>query len=254
MSEMSQQQTIEWWANELKVTKDAIQKFAAQLGNPIAGQEMPQEVLIAMLPKWSIKRGQRTEETVQAARQWAATLGIALPEVDTAIPPAASPSDRQTPIVKRKRWVGADASKPAQAINPMPQEVAKENSSIDKFFRSRVFLFAVFLAAMAFQIQHTTIVAIRLEIGDAAASNWQYALGYLFSFAVQFTALLMTINRGGQAYLVIFAIAEFLVNLIYYRPWHTSDNMERWVTSILISALIAYVIYSYSELFTDKRK
>lgn len=243
--------TIDWWATELCVTKDAIQKFAAQQNTPIEGQEMPTELLNVLLPKWSIKRGQRTEQTVEAARRLATQLGIQI-QIQEADEKEPGPSPK--PIMPRRRWNGAKptTAQPQPAPAPAAAIPQAAQSKVDQFFRARTFLFGVFLAAMAWQIEHTTTVAIRLEIGDKEPSTWQIALGYLFSMAVQFTALLMTINKGGKAYLVTFAVAEFALNLIYYRPWNTMENYERWFTSVLISAIISYVIFSYSELFTDK--
>ena len=77
----------------------------------------------------------------------------------------------------------------------------------------------------------------------------------LYAGSIQFTALLMTLHRGGRVYLLIFAVLEFGVNMIHYRPWDKEGTgIDVWVIDILLSFAIAFSIYSYSEIFTTKRQ
>ena len=78
--------------------------------------------------------------------------------------------------------------------------------------------------------------------------------GVVFAIAVQFTGLIMTIHSGRKAYLIGFALVEFLTNMLYYAPWSDpSTTCDIWAIDIIISAAIAFTILSYAELFAASK-
>lgn len=131
-------------------------------------------------------------------------------------------------------------------------ETAEEQRTF--FFSKDAFLFVVFVAALLWQMHHSAGLVMRISLIEIAWMKW--LSGVLFSFAVQFTALLMTIRKGSKNYLMIFACAEVIINMLYYRPWNYSGNdiATYWATSIIVSLCIAFTIYSYSELFVIEKK
>lgn len=111
------------------------------------------------------------------------------------------------------------------------------------------FLYVVYMAALGWQVWHTAAV---LVAADNLQGVWSWVSGLLFALSVQFTALLMTIRSGSVWYLRGFAVVEFLFNVAYYNPFRAGATWIEIVVELLISATIAFTIYSYSELFTRK--
>ncbi len=124
------------------------------------------------------------------------------------------------------------------------------------------FLYVVYLAALGWQVWHTAAVVVRADShsptspqeGGVEPAVWSWVSGLLFALSVQFTALLMTIRTNSLLYLRGFAVVEFLFNCAYYEPYRAGATWSEIVTELLISAAIAFTIYSYSELFTKTMK
>jgi hypothetical protein len=107
------------------------------------------------------------------------------------------------------------------------------------------------MVSMYVQMNHTALVV---------RGEWLHAWAYALS--IQFTGLAMTLYKGNLAYLRAFAVAEFAINLLHYRPWAHCEliegvsvcgGAEEWTRSVLLSALIAFTIYSYVEIFAARR-
>lgn len=105
------------------------------------------------------------------------------------------------------------------------------------------------LLAMYVQMAHTSAV-VNVQRTDLQLNDLH---GWAYAMAVQFTGLAMTLYSGRRVYLVVFGVAEFLINVLYYRPWVTGGP-EAWLRDLLLSALIAFTIYSYAEIFTARRR
>lgn len=112
---------------------------------------------------------------------------------------------------------------------------------------SRSFLLGVLLLSLIWQMIHTAGLIGRMDAGEPIWSNYCYAAG------VQFTALVLTLHNGGRGYLIGFAAFEFAVNLLYYEPWMVGGHIA-WARAILISAGVAFAIYSYSAILTRTTK
>lgn len=106
----------------------------------------------------------------------------------------------------------------------------------------RIFLFVVFVSVLAWQIHHTALLEFSItKFGGA----WAVLLAVLFAVGVQFTALLLTIRKASKKFLVGAAVCEFGINILVYFP-------QPVLAVILVSAISAFTIYSYSELFIEK--
>jgi hypothetical protein len=129
---------------------------------------------------------------------------------------------------------------------------ADKRTTISYAELSKDFLLALIaMVSMYVQMNHTAQV-----VGGEWLQAWAYAL------SIQFTGLAMTLYKGNLGYLRAFAVAEFAINLLYYRPWAHCEliegvsvcgGFEEWTRSVLLSALIAFTIYSYVEIFAARR-
>ncbi|WP_367390136.1 hypothetical protein [Lewinella sp. LCG006] len=127
-----------------------------------------------------------------------------------------------------------------------------KRTGIDYAELSKDFLLALIaMVSMYVQMNHTAQV-----VGGEWLQAWAYAL------SIQFTGLAMTLYKGNLGYLRAFAVAEFAINLLHYRPWAHCElikgvsvcgGFEEWTRSLLLSALIAFTIYSYVEIFAARR-
>lgn len=105
------------------------------------------------------------------------------------------------------------------------------------------------LVSMYVQMEHTASVVSAAGISEgvsAMISAWAFAT------AIQFTGLTITLYNGSLLYLKIFGWAEFGINLLYYKPW--TGDWEDWTRAVLLSALLAFSIYSYAEIFAARRR
>jgi hypothetical protein len=112
-----------------------------------------------------------------------------------------------------------------------------------------MFLFVVLLSAMCFQMHHNAHIVAIVEKGESA-----FVWGWVFAFAIQFTAVLMTIEGGGKNWLRGFAVLEFAINMLYYSSWEHNATFSQWSIHIIISFGIAFAIYAYAHLFTQRHK
>jgi len=134
-------------------------------------------------------------------------------------------------------------------VSSRPVVAPSHKATADTVFARTWFLYVVYMAALGWQVWHTAAV---LVAADNLQGVWSWVSGLLFALSVQFTALLMTIRSGSVWYLRGFAVVEFLFNVAYYNPFRAGATWIEIVVELLISATIAFTIYSYSELFTRK--
>lgn len=103
---------------------------------------------------------------------------------------------------------------------------------------SRAIIFITLLGALSIQIHHVAHLVNRVSQNDSLA------LGYIFGSVSEITALLLTVHQARKSMLIIFAFVQCWINILYY--CHLPDL----TIQLTLSALIAFVIYSYSELYT----
>ena len=123
--------------------------------------------------------------------------------------------------------------------------------ALTAFLKTESFVFIVLAGALLIQVNH--VAHLFYQVAEQK-SKWVLAGGYLFGGVAELTALILTIHKGNQNILKAFAFLTFWVNLLYYKVWLDFDGTMLWCTNVLIkitlSAFLAFVIYSYGELFT----
>ncbi|MEZ5044106.1 MAG: hypothetical protein R2828_29705 [Saprospiraceae bacterium] len=190
------------------------------------GELLEKEVVEVIAEAYSRPHAKRGEETEMAAKKILSDIR----EANVAPIAIVEKKERNAPVKK-------------------PSE---KRSRIDDFFRSRVLLFSVFLLALFFQMEHSALVAAK--VSQLNNEVLRIISGVVFAIAVQFTGLIMTIHSGRKAYLIGFALVEFLTNMLYYAPWsEPSITYDIWAIDIIISAAIAFTILSYAELFAASK-
>ncbi len=73
-------------------------------------------------------------------------------------------------------------------------------------------------------------------------------LAVLFAIAIDSTALIMTVHRGGRAYLWAFALIHAMMNLCY----HFEATHGLTLGTVLLSLVIPFSNFAYTELFAKK--
>jgi len=113
--------------------------------------------------------------------------------------------------------------------------------TVSEFFAAKPIIFVTLLLALSIQVHHLAVLVNRVGTNDSIL------LGYLFGSVAEITALLLTIHGADKRTLIIFAVIQAWVNILYY------CDLPLLVTKITLSILIAYVVFSYSELYTESR-
>lgn len=109
------------------------------------------------------------------------------------------------------------------------------------FAVSPAVIFLTLLAALTFQIHHLAAVINRISETDGVIH------GYVFATVAELTALMLTVHARKKWYLLVFAVMQFWVNVLYY------VELPPIVGKLTLSVLIAFVIYSYSEIYTNSK-
>ena len=118
---------------------------------------------------------------------------------------------------------------------------------------SAQFKFVALMVAIVVQMQHSAHWYER--IAPDGKDNMYAAYGYAFMVDLFILAVTM---EGRINIAKTFAVLTFLANILYFQFWIGFDDSSKAytnaVSSILISGIIAYVIYGYTELFVRERK
>lgn len=223
--------SLDLLATELRVDKAALTRTADRLGLVRNGSQIDLKAKSELVLQYAQKKGKRSDATVNAAKRIAQSMGIY------------DESKATSKVLKKTSTATLVATKKSSTR----KTEKKEASGIEAFLKSKNFLLGVFICALLWQVFHTAGVVGRMDVDQHFTSN------YAFALAIQFTALLMTIHGGSVRYLYGFAVIEFLFNMAYYEPWADGGkSIMVWSINILISATIAFTIFCYSKLLTDK--
>ena len=125
--------------------------------------------------------------------------------------------------------------------------------SIVHFLQSVYFKFVALFVAIMLQMHHSAIWFYRVrpegEVNSIAA--WCYA------FMVDLFILVVTLE-GKMAIAKTFAWLTFISNILYFQFWlgfdYSPEAFTKAISAIIISAVIAYVIYAYTELFVNAQQ
>ena len=116
------------------------------------------------------------------------------------------------------------------------------------------FRFISVVVAIIFQMQHNAILFYRVSPPDAR--SWLNAYGY--AFVVDLFVLTFTIHSKQLNTVKVFAWLTFVANLLYFQFWvgfdKTLQSYTNAAANVLISGVMAYIIYAYAELFVEIKK
>lgn len=153
---------------------------------------------------------------------------------------------------KSKASTGVSGGRRAKVSAPSPDNGAVAGN----FMRTEVFLFLAMIVGMVSQMVHTGGFFFNNSPIERPAIK--IALSVLFAVGVDSTALIMTIHRGGRVYLWTFAVIHFLMNVTFHTQVHSFEwTFQSYVGVfgyLLLSFVIAFSNFSYTELFSDKSK
>ena len=113
---------------------------------------------------------------------------------------------------------------------------------------SSEFKFVALLVAISVQMQHSAVWFHRLSTSDSP--SWIIAYGY--AFMVDLFILVITLE-GKLPIAKTFAVLTFFANVLYFQFWvnfdYTSQAWTNAISSIMVSAIMAYILYAYTEIF-----
>lgn len=123
------------------------------------------------------------------------------------------------------------------------------------FLRTNQFLLFAMVAGMVSQMVHTG--GFFYNNSPITQEELKMALSVLFALGVDSTALILTIHRGGKKYLYTFAVIHFLMNVTFHTQVHSFSWEFKSAVGIfgylLLSFVIAFSNFSYTELFSEKK-
>lgn len=115
------------------------------------------------------------------------------------------------------------------------------------------FKFVALVVAICVQMQHSAVWFYR--ISEIESPSWWTAYGY--AFMVDLFILVITLE-GKLSIAKTFAVLTFFANVLYFQFWVNFDySAQAWtnaVSSLMVSGIMAYIIYAYTEIFVKIRK
>lgn len=136
-----------------------------------------------------------------------------------------------------KRLASVKQSKTKQQAPVFIQHIER----IAKWSTSKAVVFLTLVGALSIQIHHLALLVHRVSPQDSLI------LAYIFGIVSETTALMLTVHQTKKGTLLFFAFVQCWINILYY------CDLPDLVIRLTLSGLIAFVIYSYSELFTSLR-
>lgn len=138
-----------------------------------------------------------------------------------------------------------------------PKELGSVKSGVIPYFKlvigflqSRYFKFVALTVAIIVQMHHSA--TLFYAITPEHSANHFSAYGY--AFMVDLFILVVTLE-GKISIAKTFAWLTFLTNLLYFQWWidfnFTIQHYTHAIATTLISAIIAYILYAYTELFVQ---
>ncbi len=104
---------------------------------------------------------------------------------------------------------------------------------------SKTILFLTLIGALAIQVHHVAQLVNTISPSD------NLLIGYVFGSVSELTALMLTVHQAHKSMLIVFAVIQCWINVLYY------CELPELTVKLTLSVLIAFVIFSYSELYTN---
>lgn len=118
---------------------------------------------------------------------------------------------------------------------------------------STYFKFLALIIAISVQMHHSAIWFQRVKPDE----NTSMYAAYGYAFMVDLFILVVTME-GKLSIAKTFASLTFLSNVLYFQFWvnfkYSAQAYTNAISSLLISGIMAYIIYAYTELFVKYRK
>lgn len=142
-------------------------------------------------------------------------------------------------------------------IKTIPEGLIAILGVFPQMFKAAPIVFVFLLLAIGLQVKH-----IATLVNDVS-QNDTFIVGALFGISAECTAIVLTLhNSTSKRVLLIYAGIQFWVNILHYHVFEfefcTVKNgvdvcVKYWrqVTQITLSGILAFVIYTYSEIFTN---
>ena len=138
--------------------------------------------------------------------------------------------------VKAEAYVSASVNPSDSTGKPAFIEVIEY---IADWATSKAIVFLTLLGALAIQVHHVA------QLVNTISPNDSLLIGYVFGSVSELTALMLTVHQARKSMLIVFAVIQCWINVLYY------CELPELTVKLTLSALIAFVIYSYSELYTN---
>ena len=135
-------------------------------------------------------------------------------------------------------------------IIKLVQNILKNSVQV---LESVYFKFVALLVAISVQMHHSAIWFQRVTPDE----NTSVYAAYGYAFMVDLFILVITME-GKISIAKTFATLTFLSNVLYFQFWvrfsNTPQAYTNAISSLLISGIMAYIIYAYTELFVKYRQ
>ena len=135
-------------------------------------------------------------------------------------------------------------------ITKLVQNILKNSVQV---LESVYFKFVALLVAISVQMHHSAIWFQRVTPDE----NTSVYAAYGYAFMVDLFILVITME-GKISIAKTFATLTFLSNVLYFQFWvrfsNTPQAYTNAISSLLISGIMAYIIYAYTELFVKYRQ
>ena len=158
-----------------------------------------------------------------------------------------SNSNRKIETVQAARKILKDIEKAEEAPAPAPPEIietpAQQPATQVQRKKGRVFLMCVFVSVLVWQMFHTALLEHSIS---PFGGSLGFILSAVFAFGVQFTGLLLTVYKANKKFLLMYLVIDLVINLLVYFPSEVAAK-------VVLSVVAALAIYSYSELFINKK-
>jgi hypothetical protein len=156
----------------------------------------------------------------------------------------------------RKQGTRAETAQKTPIERPAVKYDTKASApAAGNFLRTDTFLVCAMIVGMVSQMVHTA--GFFFNNSPISETELKIVLSVIFAVGVDSTALIMTIHRGGTAYLWTFAVIHFLMNITFHTQVHAFGwDFQSFVGIfgyILLSFVIAFSNFSYTELFSRKK-
>ena len=156
-------------------------------------------------------------------------------------------SNRKIETVQAARKILKDIEKAEEAPAPAPPEIietpAQQPATPVQRKKGRVFLMCVFVSVLVWQMFHTALLEHSIS---PFGGSLGFILSAVFAFGVQFTGLLLTVYKANKKFLLMYLVIDLVINLLVYFPSEVAAK-------VVLSVVAALAIYSYSELFINKK-